>query len=161
VIPVEELESVLHPPDGQDLLAELDKAPRVCEQDRWPVHRRGRATIALGREDFWRPGRPGHAAHLEHSPTSEVSSGSFVDGQPRLAVLASSTALRHRSMGLSFGMAATPVTLGRPPRCSSAFFSPFFYFAPRNGCKICVYIYIYIYMHVCTYVYIHKCYSQP
>jgi hypothetical protein len=46
-------------------------------------------------------------------------------------------------MGLSFGTAAMPMTLGHLPHRSFAFFS-FFYFVPQNGYKICVNIYTYI-----------------
>jgi hypothetical protein len=48
--------------------------PCAREWDQWRVHRRGRATIAACHGDFQRPGRPGHAARLGHSPTPKVSS---------------------------------------------------------------------------------------
>jgi hypothetical protein len=97
-----------------------------------------------GREDFRRPGRPGHAAHPEHSPTPEVSSGSLASGRPRLAALARSTDLQCWSVGQSFGMTVVPTTLGRPPRRSSAFFS-FFILPLEMAVK---YVLIYIYTHI-------------
>jgi hypothetical protein len=126
----EELERVLHPPDGRDLSVELDKA-----------HAR-----AVGCEDFWCPGRHGHAARPEHSLTPEVSSGILAGGRPHLAALARSAGLRRWSMGLSFGMAAAPVTLGHSPRRSFTLFS-LFYFAPQNGHKIRVNIYARTHTH--------------
>jgi hypothetical protein len=96
-----------------------------------------------GRVDFQRPGRPGHAACLAHSPTPEVSSASLVDGRPCLPVLAKSTGLQCWSVGLSFGTGSMPATSGHLPRR----FSAFFLFCPRNNCKIHVNIYIwYIYI---------------
>jgi hypothetical protein len=72
----------------------------------------------------------------------EGSSGSPADGRPRLEALARSAGLRRWSMGLSFGTATTPMTLGHLPSRSSTFF--FFSLAPRNDYKIRFHMYVYI-----------------
>jgi hypothetical protein len=72
----------------------------------------GRATIVECHEDFLCPGRPRHAGRPEHSPSPEVSSGSLAGGRPHLVVLARNAGLQRRSMGLSFGTAATPRDFG-------------------------------------------------
>jgi hypothetical protein len=99
----------------------------------------------IGHEDFWHPGQLGHATHPEHSLTLDGSSGSLAGGQPHFVVLAGSAGLRHRSVGLSFGMVTIPVTLGRPPRRSSTSF--FLILSLRTAAK---YMLIYIYIDTYT-----------
>jgi hypothetical protein len=111
------------------LIDGAEHGPCAHGQDPQRARHRGRATIAASHEDFRRPGQPRHTAHLEHSPTPEVSSGSLAGGRPHLVALARNTGLQRQSVGLSFGMAVVPTSSGRPPRHSFAFFS-LFYFAP-------------------------------
>jgi hypothetical protein len=66
---------------------------RTHERDRQLACHRGRVTITVGREDFYRLDRPGHAARPGYSPTPEVSLGSPVDGRPHIEALARSTCL--------------------------------------------------------------------
>jgi hypothetical protein len=52
---------------------------------------------------FLRPGQPGYAAHLGHTPTPEDSSGSPTGGRHHLEAPIRGAGLRCRPVGLSFG----------------------------------------------------------
>jgi hypothetical protein len=136
VILVEELEHGLHPLDGRDLSAKLDK-----------VHARagrinGERTAEVVRIS-------GILVDLGMLPIKNISQ---LLKSCRWLTSSSSACKKHWPpvpvRGTEFWDDRAPTTSGRPPRRSSAFF---FFLALRNGYKIHVNIYIYIH----TYINIH------
>jgi hypothetical protein len=57
---------------------------------------------------FLRPGQPGYAAHLGHTPTPEDSSGSPTGGRHHLEAPIRGAGLRCQPVGLSFGGSPQP-----------------------------------------------------
>jgi hypothetical protein len=137
VILVEELEHGLHPLDGRDLSAKLDKvharAGRINGEHTAEVVRISCILVDLGMLPI-----KNISQLLKSCRWLTSSSSACKKHWPPVSVC-----------GTKFGTTAMPATSGRSPRHSSTFF--FFYFAPQNGSKICVNIYIGIFLFLVAY----------